>query len=155
MYRPRVAQRQGGFCFVNYGASLRLEKSMRFHIKLFHWPDLADYVIVITRGSIDIEGFIRIFDEVARAAKSLPDSKILIDFEDADWTLEPSEIDSVANRLGSEMRARDNKIALVSGTAGEQSRKLIMLRRLLSTCGCKVAVFRDPKDATNWLAEST
>ncbi|MGH7930667.1 MAG: hypothetical protein ACREQV_23090 [Candidatus Binatia bacterium] len=126
---------------------------MHFHIKLFQRPDQADYVIVITRGSIDMQGFLRIFDEVARAAESLPDSRILIDFEDADWELEPSDIDSVINRVGPEIRAHHNKIALVSGTAREQSVKLTMLSRFLSTCGFTVAVFHDPKDATSWLTE--
>ena len=125
---------------------------MRLKIKVLHWPDAGHYAIVITQGVLDVQGLLRIFYGVSRATEGLPDCKVLIDFEDAEYRFGPAEIYSFVKGLGSRTRLRETKIALVSGSGKEPFAGLIMLGSCLSTRGFKVAVFPDPKAATAWLA---
>jgi hypothetical protein len=59
----------------------------------------GNHVIVIARGSLDGEGLKRIFREVASATRYLPDSKVLIDLVDANFELQPAEIDVFVDGL--------------------------------------------------------
>jgi hypothetical protein len=124
---------------------------MRFKIKVLHWPDAGHYAIAITQGLLDVQGLFQIFYAVSRATEALPDCKVLIDFQDAEYEIGPTEIYSLINRLGPQTCLRERKIALVSGSGKEPFAGLIMLGSCLSRRGFQVAVFPDPKAATVWL----
>jgi hypothetical protein len=127
---------------------------MRFTIKLLDWPDTGHHAIVIAQGLIDINGVVQILHAVACATETLPGCKVLIDFEDADWSIGPADICAVGDSLRPQKCIQEKKIALVSGNSRKQHAKLLMLSSFLWTRGFKVAAFQSPKDATAWLAES-
>src|SRR4029077_12670859 len=72
---------------------------MDLQIKLFSGLDRGNHVIIITRGSIDIEGFREIFRNVVNTTRSLLDCKVLIDLQDATYKLEPGDIRAFADNL--------------------------------------------------------
>ena len=124
---------------------------MMFKVKLLHWPGAGHYAVAITQGLLDVQKLLQIFHAISRATEALPDCKVLIDFEDAEYRIGPAEIYSLVNRLGKQTALREKKIALVSGSGKEPFAGLIMLSRCLSRRGYKVAVFPNPKAATAWL----
>ena len=65
---------------------------MDLQIKLFRGLHRGDHVIIITRGSIDIEGFKQIFRNVADTTQTLLDCKVLIDLQDSTYSLELADI---------------------------------------------------------------
>jgi hypothetical protein len=127
---------------------------MDLQIKLFSGLDMGNYVIIITRGSIDIEGFREIFRNVVNATRSLLDCKVLIDLQEATYRLEPADIVAFAANLRPEFWPPTNKVALVSVSDQQEHRQLCVLSTFLSNRVIKNAVFKDTKTALSWLVEA-
>ncbi|HET8564098.1 MAG TPA: hypothetical protein VFM35_09530, partial [Candidatus Binatia bacterium] len=115
---------------------------MDLQIKVFRWPDTGNYVIVITHGRVDIEGFKEIFRKVAPLTESLRDYKVVIDLQDATCRLEPADIHGFVTTLSPDLWP-NNKVALVSAPESEQYDQLFVLSTCLSDRGFKIAVFYD------------
>lgn len=52
---------------------------MDLQIKVFRWPNQANHVVMLARGTIDSEGLKQIFSKVAEISGPLSNCKILID----------------------------------------------------------------------------
>jgi hypothetical protein len=128
--------------------------SMDLQMKLFSGLDKGNYVIIITRGSIDIEGFREIFRNVVNTTRSLVDCKVLIDLQEATYQLEPADIVAFAENLRPEFWPPTNKVALVSVSDLQEHRQLCVLSTFLSNRVIKNAVFKDTKTALSWLVEA-
>jgi len=127
---------------------------MDLQIKLFSGLDRGNHVIIITRGSVDIEGFREIFRNVVNTTRSLLDCKVLIDLQDATYKLEPADICAFAENLRPEYWPTTNRVALVSESDPQDYRQLCVLSTFLSNRAIKNAVFKDTKTAVSWLAEA-
>ena len=127
---------------------------MDLQMKLFSGLDKGNYVIIITRGSIDIEGFREIFRNVVNTTRSLVDCKVLIDLQEATYRLEPADILAFAENLRPEFWPPTNKVALVSVSDQQEHRQLCVLSTFLSNRVIKNAVFKDTKTALSWLVEA-
>jgi hypothetical protein len=127
---------------------------MDLQIKLFSGLDMGNYVIIITRGSIDIEGFREIFRNVVNTTRSLLDCKVLIDLQEANYQLEPADIVAFAENLRPEHWPPTNRVALVSASDPQEHRQLCVLSTFLSNRVIKNAVFKDIKAALSWLVEA-
>jgi hypothetical protein len=127
--------------------------TMDLKIKLLEWPEGGNYLIVITRGLINAEGFERIFGKVAETSQALLDCRFLIDLEEATLTVEPLDIHLLVNGLGTDLRRHNNKIALVSSTDADDSARLRALSDSLRSLGLQIAVFEDARGAVAWLSD--
>jgi len=127
---------------------------MDLQMKLFSGLDKGNYVIIITRGSIDIEGFREIFRNVVNTTRSLVDCKVLIDLQEATYQLEPSDIVAFAQNLRPEFWPPTNRVALVSVPDPQEHRQLCVLSTFLSNRVIKNAVFMDTKTSLSWLVEA-
>ena len=127
---------------------------MDLQIKLFSGLDRGNHVIIITRGSVDIEGFREIFRNVVNTTRSLLDCRVLIDLQDATYKLEPADIRAFAENLRPEYWPNTNRVALVSEPDPQDYRQLCVLSTFLSNRAIKNAVFKDTKTAVSWLAEA-
>ena len=116
-------------------------------------PNGGNYLIVITRGIIDNEGFEQIFRKVAETSQAVPDCKFLIDLEEASLRLDPSDIHVLVHALDSDLGRRTNKIALVS-SAEVESDRLRVVSDSLCSLGLKVAVFDNAKSAVVWVSDT-
>ena len=126
---------------------------MDLKIKLLEWPEGGNYLIVITRGLINAEGFEQIFGKVAETSQALLDCRFLIDLEEATLTVEPLDIHLLVNGLGTDLRRHNNKIALVSSTDADDSARLRALSDSLRSLGLQIAVFDDARGAVAWLSD--
>jgi hypothetical protein len=126
---------------------------MDLQIKLFSGLDRGNHVIIITRGSVDIDGFREIFRNVVNTTRSLLDCKVLIDLQDATYKLEPGDIRAFAENLRPEYWPSTNRVALVSEPDPQDYRQLCVLSTFLSNRAIKNAVFKDTKTAVSWLTE--
>jgi hypothetical protein len=125
---------------------------MDLKIKLLELSDAGNYLIVITRGIIEAEGFERLLRKIAETSESLLDCRILIDLEEATLRLAHREILDLDHAVKSDLARPNLKMALVSSPETERLQALgESLRRL----GLKVAVFEGSKSAVAWLAERT
>ena len=127
---------------------------MNYQIKLFHWPERRDHVIMIVRGFVEIEGFKQMFCKVGEMTASLWDCKVLIDLVDATYALDPADIKALVSDIVPEIWPVNSKIALVSTPQLQQHNQLLLLAGSLSNRGCKVAAFYDSKSAVTWLTEN-
>jgi hypothetical protein len=127
---------------------------MELQIKLFTGLDRGNHVIVISRGSVDIEGLRQIFRTVVDATHTLLDCKVLIDLQDATYMLEPDDIHTFADNLRPEFWPSTNRVALVSVPDRQDYRQLCVLSTFLSNRAIKNAVFKDTKAALSWLVEA-
>ena len=127
---------------------------MDLQIKLFSGLDRGNHVIIITRGSIDIEGFREIFRNVVNTTRSLLDCRVLIDLQDATYKLEPGDIRAFADNLRPEQWPPTNRVALVSEPDPQDYRQLCVLSTFLSNRAVKNAVFKDTRTAVSWLADA-
>jgi hypothetical protein len=127
---------------------------MNYQVKLFHWPERGDHVIMIARGFVEIEGFKQIFRKVGEMTASLSDCKVLIDLVDASYGLDPAGIKAFVSDILPELWPVNTKIALVSTPQLQQHNQLLLLAASLSNRGCKVAAFYDSKSAVSWLTEN-
>lgn len=128
---------------------------MNLKIKLLEMPDAANYLIVITGGMVDAEGFERIFRKIAETSKSLLDCRSLIDVENATLRLDQLDIHALDDTLGTHLERHKIKIAFVSSLDVAESKRLRVLRDSLSSLGLRVVVFDDPKSAVAWLSAAT
>ena len=127
---------------------------MNYQVKLFHWPERGDHVILIVRGFVDIiDGFKQMFSKVGKITASLSDSKVLIDLVDATYDLDPMDIKAFVSAITPDLLPINPKIALVSTPQMKQRIPLTLLAASLSNRGCKVAAFYDSKSAVTWLIE--
>ena len=124
---------------------------MNYQIKLFHWPERGDHVIMIVRGFVEIEGFKQMFCKVREMTASLSDCKVLIDLLDATYGLDPAGIKSFVTETTSDVWPVKSKIALVSTPQTQQHNQLLLLAASLSNRGYKIAAFYDSKSAVSWL----
>jgi len=128
---------------------------MDLKIKLLEMPDAANYLIVITGGMVDAEGFERIFRKIAETSESLLDCRSLIDVENATLRLDQLDIHALDDALGTQLERHEVKIAFVSSLDVAESKRLLVLRDSLSSLGLRVAVFDDLKSAVAWLSAAT
>jgi len=133
------------------------ECAMDLKIKLLEMPDAANYLIVITGGMVDAEGFERIFRKIAETSESLLGCRSLIDVENATLRLDQLDIHALDDALGTHLERHEIKIAFVSSldVAESESKRLRVLRDSLSSLGLRVVVFDDPKSAVAWLSAAT
>ena len=127
---------------------------MNYQVKLYHWPERGDHVILIARGFVDIDGFKQMFREVGEITASLSDCKVLIDLVDATYDLDPMDIKAFVSAITPDLLPINSKIALVSTPQMQQHNPLLLLAASLSNRGCKVAAFYDSKSAVTWLIEN-
>ena len=127
---------------------------MDLQIKLFSVLDRGNHVIIITRGSVDIEGFREIFRNVVNATRSLLDCKVLIDLQEATYRLEPADIRAFADNLRPEYWPPTNRVAMVSEPDPHDYRQLCVLSTFLSNRAIRNAVFQDTRAAVSWLADA-
>src|SRR5262245_31477984 len=85
---------------------------MDLQIKLFSGLDRGNHVIIITRGSVDIDGFREIFRNVVNTTRSLLDCRVLIDLQDATYNLETGDIRDFAENLRTEYRSSCDIVVL-------------------------------------------
>jgi len=126
---------------------------MNYQVKLFHWPERGDHVILIACGFVDLNGFKQMFSKVGKITASLSDSKVLIDLVDATYDLDPMDIKAFVSAITPDLLPINPKIALVSTPQMKQRIPLTLLAASLSNRGCKVAAFYDSKSAVTWLIE--
>ena len=127
---------------------------MNYQVKLFHWPERGDHVILIACGFVDIDGFKQMFRKVGEITASLSDCKVLIDLVDATYDLDPMDINTFVSAITPDLLPINPKIALVSTPQAQQHNPLLLLAASLSNRGCKVAAFYDSKSAVTWLIEN-
>jgi hypothetical protein len=127
---------------------------MNYQVKLFHWPERGDHVILIACGFVDIDGFKQMFREVGEITASLSDCKVLIDLVDATYDLDPMDIKALVSAITPDLLPINPKIALVSTPQMQQHNPLMLLAASLSNRGGKVAAFYDSKSAVTWLIEN-
>ena len=125
------------------------EFAMDLKIKLLEMPGAANYLIVITRGMVDAEGFERIFRKIAETSESL------LDVENATLRLDRLDTHVLDDALGTHLERHEIKIAFVSSLDVVESKRLRVLRDSLSSLGLRAAVFDDPKSAVAWLSNGT
>jgi len=127
---------------------------MNYQVKLFHWPERGDHVILIACGFVDIDGFKQMFRKVGEITASLSDSKVLIDLVDATYNLDHMDIKALVSAIIPDLLPINPKIALVSTPQLRQRIPLMLLATSLSNRGGKVATFYDSKSAVTWLIEN-
>jgi len=64
---------------------------MDFRIKLVQLQDQGNYLIALTRGSLDIAGFEQLFRQIRAASPALLHCKILVDLADVAGHLDATE----------------------------------------------------------------
>ena len=124
---------------------------MNYQIKLFHWPERGDHVIMIVRGYVDIEGFKQMFCKVGEMTAALSDCKVLIDLMDATYGFDPAGIKAFVSEITPDVLLEKSKIALVSTPQAQQHNQLLLLAASLSNRGYKIAAFYESKSAVSWL----
>ena len=127
---------------------------MNYQVKLYHWPERGDHVIMIACGFVDLEGFKQMFRKVGEVTAALSDCKVLIDLVDATYDLDPMDIKAFVSAITPDLLPINPKIALVSTPQMKQRIPLTLLAASLSNRGCKVAAFYDSKSAVTWLIEN-
>jgi hypothetical protein len=127
---------------------------MDLQIKLFSGLDRGNHVIVIIRGSVDIEGLRQIFRNIVNTTRSLLDCRVLVDLQDATYSLEPVDIHDFAVNLRPEFWPPTNRVALVSVPEPQDYSRLCLLSTFLSNRRIRNAVFKDTKSALSWLIET-
>jgi hypothetical protein len=124
---------------------------MDLQIKVFRWPNQANHVIMLARGTIDIEGFTQIFRRVAQMSAPPLDWKILIDLLDAKCTIEAGDIDKFFREPHSDRLSHGSKVALVAARASKHYDHLATISASLSKHGFSIAIFEDSNVAAEWL----
>ena len=128
------------------------ERIMDFQMKIVRVLQRGNYVIAITRGPMDIDGFKRLFDKVIEETRPLLDCKVLIDLQDSRYQLLPAEVAELADSIDLQSWPQHNKVALVSSPEIEQYQQLAMLGEGLAKRSVKITVFYDTKEAISWLS---
>jgi hypothetical protein len=134
--------------------SLYLQR-MVVDVKVFRWPDKGNHVIVISRGVITREGFGRIFHDIGQTTRSLSYCRVLIDLEDATYSLGSADLVALADEAERNLSRHGVKLALISGRNGARFNQILMLSTSLLERGFNVAAFQNMKDAAAWLNQVT
>jgi hypothetical protein len=129
--------------------------AMDLNVKLLRSPEGKNHLIIIARGLIDAEGLKLIFQHAAETIQELFNCNVLIDFENANLTLGPPDIDVLISELGPDLRLGNVKIALVSAAEIEEFKQLRVLCDSLCCEDLRSAVFDNPDEAIGWLVEVT
>lgn len=127
---------------------------MDLNVKLLRSPEGRNHLIIIARGLIDVEGLKLIFRHAAETIQELFNCNVLVDFENANLTLSPPDIDVLINGLGPDLRLGNIKIALVSSAEVEEFEQLRVLCDSLCREDLRAAVFDNPDEATRWLVDT-
>ncbi|HEX2929731.1 MAG TPA: hypothetical protein VHV54_08465 [Candidatus Binatia bacterium] len=125
---------------------------MNYQIKVLSGLDRGNYVILITRGPVDIPGFEQILDKIVDATRPLLDCKVLVDLQDSTFHFLPSDVADFFVRFDIEKWPHNNKIALVSAAEMEQYKHLTMLGERLVEMNLDVGFFYNVRDAITWLS---
>ena len=128
--------------------------AMDLNVKLLRSPEGRNHLIIIARGLIDVEGLKLIFRHAAETIQELFNCNVLVDFENANLTLSPPDIDVLINGLGPDLRLGNIKIALVSSAEVEEFEQLRVLCDSLCREDLRAAVFDNPDEATRWLVDT-
>lgn len=127
---------------------------MDLNVKLLRSPEGRNHLIIIARGQIDAEGLKLIFRHAVETIQELFSCNVLIDFENANLTLSPPDIDLLISGLGPDLRLGNIKIALVSRAESEEFEQLRVLCDSLCREDLKAAAFDNADEATRWLVEA-
>lgn len=127
---------------------------MDFQIKLFSWPDRGNHLIMITRGILDIKGFVQIFQEVVTATEPLRDCKVVVDLQDTTCNLAGADIETFVDGVKPDRWPSTNKVAIVAPREIDQYDQILVLTSGLAKHGLKIAVFYDSNTAVTWLADT-
>jgi hypothetical protein len=130
-----------------------VEKDMDLQIKVFRWPNQANHVIMLARGTLDLEGFKQMFSQLSEMSGPLVDCKILIDLLDARCKLGAGDIDKVLSGLNSDRLSQGSKIALIFSRVNKDYDALSTISASLSKRGFKAAVFENSDVAADWLVD--
>src|SRR5690348_1476270 len=125
---------------------------MSYDVKFLSWPASGNHLIAITWGRIDANGFKELFARLAELAQPLFDCKVLIDLEQATYSLEEAEAEVIVDDLKPELWPPHLKIAIVSAPAITQFDQLLTLSTALAKKGFTVSLFYSTKAAIYWLA---
>jgi hypothetical protein len=132
----------------------RFDKVMDFQIKLFSWPDRGNHLIMITRGVLDLKGFVQIFQEVVTATEPLRDCKVVVDLQDTTCNLTGADVETFVDGVQPDRWPATNKVAIVAPSEIDQYDQIFVLTSGLTKRGLKIAVFYDSKAAVTWLADT-
>ena len=127
---------------------------MDLNVKLLRSPEGRNHLIIIARGLIDVEGLKLIFRHAAETIQELFNCNVLVDFENANLTLSPPNIDVLISGLGPDLRLGNIKIALVSPAEIEEFEQLRVLCISLCREDLRAAVFDNPDEAISWLVDT-
>lgn len=128
--------------------------AMDLNVKLLRSPEGRNHLIIIARGLIDVEGLKLIFRHAAETIQELFNCNVLVDFENANLTLSPPNIDVLISGLGPDLRLGNIKIALVSPAEIEEFEQLRVLCVSLCREDLRAAVFDNPDEAIRWLVDT-
>jgi hypothetical protein len=128
--------------------------AMDLNVKLLRSPEGRNHLIIIARGLIDAEGMKLIFRHAAETIQELFNCNVLVDFENANLTLSPPNIDVLISGLGPDLRLGNIKIALVSPAEIEEFEQLRVLCISLCREDLRAAVFDNPDEAISWLVDT-
>jgi hypothetical protein len=126
---------------------------MDLQIKIFRWPNQANHVIMLARGTIDLPGLRQIFRKAAEVSGPLLNCKILIDLLDVDCKVESADVDQCFSECSSDEVSHVSKVALVAARANKQYDQLATISANLLEQRFKVAVFEDSNVAAEWLVD--
>ena len=109
-------------------------------------------MIMIAQGILNAGGLEQILSKVAAATLGHANCKVLIDLIEATCRIAPAEIDQLLSELRPDLYPAGNRIALVSPLDDDDHANLSDVSTCLAKYGFRIAVFRDSKDAVDWLA---
>jgi hypothetical protein len=124
---------------------------MRIQIKQLSWQK-GNYMIMIAQGILNAGGLEQILSKIASATLGHTNCKVLIDLINATCRIAPAEIDQLLSELRPDLYPAGNRIALVSPLDDDDHANLSDVSTCLAKYGFRIAVFRDSKDAVDWLA---
>jgi len=130
---------------------------MNHQLKLFYWQNNGNCLVIVARGLINRDSFLRLMDEVVDLTRPLNPCKILIDVQDTTCDLGLDELVDLKCALASFpwTDGSNLKLALVTPRHQEQFGLLRLLRLPNSALGVDVGVFYEEKRANDWLVEET
>jgi len=130
-----------------------MEENIDLQIKVFRWPNQTNHLIMLARGTMDLEGFKQMFSKVVDMRKPLTDCKVLIDLLDVKCKLEAGDIDKFFSGIASVPLSKGSKIALIFARVNTQYDCVSTISASLSKQGIKVAVFDNSDVAADWLVD--
>jgi hypothetical protein len=132
-------------------------KQFCWRYKLFCWQNNGKCLIIVARGNMDKQAFLRVFHEIVKVTKPLDGCKVLLDLRDANCDLGLDDLVESKAELGSFPwhGTSELKLAMLTTRLPEQYSRLSLLKVPVSELGIDVGVFYDEKRSIDWLAEET